>query len=56
MTGTTLYTRIGDLLPLTCLIVLGLLIGSAHGSKAAGVTWRPPYSNQLTSRMAGKRR
>jgi apolipoprotein N-acyltransferase len=27
MTGTTLYTRIGDLLPLTCLIALGLLAG-----------------------------
>jgi apolipoprotein N-acyltransferase len=27
MSGMTMYTRIGDLLPLTCLIVLGLLAG-----------------------------
>jgi apolipoprotein N-acyltransferase len=56
---TSMYTRTGDLLPLACLILLGIWIGwplirdrpSEDGVLAA---YMPDWIKQLISRMAGK--
>lgn len=58
---TTIYTRIGDLLPLACLIVLGLLMGrpvirmrqADPGARCLNVH---DFIKQLLNRMAGEGR
>lgn len=54
LTGTTVYTRFGDWLPLACLLVLGLLVveGVMRNRHKAGM----PLFKQWVGRMVDRRR
>ena len=61
MTGTSVYTRLGDWLPLGCLMTLGLLVGRrlVHGepsSIGAAIAALPERIRAWVGRMVGKRR
>jgi apolipoprotein N-acyltransferase len=61
LSETTIYTRMGDLLPLVCLIILGLLIAQTmyrgqYGGDSPLWARLTSWIKQLISRMAGRRR
>ncbi len=61
LTGKTVYTRIGDVLPIVCLIVLGVLMGwpMIRDRQAVQEAIRiniPDWIKRLVSRIVGKRR
>ncbi|MGA6926355.1 MAG: apolipoprotein N-acyltransferase [Desulfosarcina sp.] len=56
LTGTTVYTQIGDLLPLACLLVIGLLMGRPLMRDRQSVRSAMPQFKRWVGRMVDRRR
>lgn len=56
LTGTTVYTQFGDLLPLACLLVIGLLMGRPLMRDRQSVRNAMPQFKRWVGRMVDRRR